>query len=635
MNEAKDINELLEQNKSADLLRFTTAGRVDDGKSTLIGRLLHDSKNIYDDHLEAVGKDSKKLGREVVDYALLTDGLKAEREQGITIDVAYRYFSTPKRRFIIADTPGHVQYTRNMATGASTADLAIILVDARNGVLTQSKRHSFISALLSIPHIVIAINKMDLVDWSEERFNEIKETYLEFAAKLDMNDITFIPMSALEGDNVVNASENMKWYQGTTLMNHLETVYTGAGKNMVDFRFPVQYVNRPNLDFRGFCGMVASGAVRPGDEIMVVPSRKTSKVKSIVTMDGELEEAFLGMSVTITLEDEIDISRGDMIVHAKNVPYVEKEIESMIVWMNDNPMSSDKLYQIKHGTRYERARFTDVVYKVNPDSLHREDSDILNLNEIGRVSMHLFNAIPHDEYSRNRGTGGFIIIDPISNVTVGAGMIINRSKKNEIKADMVGLDSHKSQNIFPQAGDVSHIDRCNLLGQKPKTFWMTGLSGSGKSTIAFELEKEFFSTGRPCYVLDGDNVRHGLNRDLGFSAEDRKENIRRIAEVAKLMNDAGMHVITSFISPFREDRKDAREIIGDERFMEIFVDTPIEVCSNRDPKGLYKKAYAGDIQNFTGISSPYEAPENPDIIIKTVELEAKQAVELILREIKK
>lgn len=626
-----DINSLLEQNKSADLLRFTTAGSVDDGKSTLIGRLLHDSKNIYDDHLEAVGKDSKKLGREVVDYALLTDGLKAEREQGITIDVAYRYFSTPKRRFIIADTPGHVQYTRNMATGASTADLAIILVDARNGVLTQSKRHSFISALLSIPHIVIAVNKMDLVEWSEERFNEIRDEYLGFAGKLDMNDITFIPMSALEGDNVVQKSENMPWYKGPVLMHHLETVYTGAGKNLVDFRFPVQYVNRPNLDFRGFCGMVASGTVKPGDEVMVVPSRKESRIKSIVTMDRNLDEAFMGMSITLTLEDEIDISRGDIIVHKKNVPYVEKEIEAMIVWMNERALSKDKLYQIKHGTRYERVRFTDIVYKVDPDSLHRENSDNLELNEIGRISMHTFNAIPFDEYNRNRNTGGFIIIDPVTNVTVGSGMIINRSKRNEIKAEYLKLDQHKSENIFPQTGSVSHLDRCNLIGQKPKTIWMTGLSGSGKSSIAFELEKELYSTGRPCYVLDGDNVRHGLNRDLGFSLEDRRENIRRIAEVAKLMNDAGIHVITSFISPYKKDREHAREIIGNERFMEVYIDTPIEICSNRDPKGLYKKAYAGEIQNFTGISSPYESPEKPELIIKTDELEISQSAEMIIR----
>jgi len=625
-----EINSLLEQNKKSDLLRFTTAGSVDDGKSTLIGRLLHDSKNIYDDHLEAVGKDSKKLGREEVDYALLTDGLKAEREQGITIDVAYRYFSTPKRRFIIADTPGHEQYTRNMATGASTADLAIILVDARNGVLTQSKRHSFISALLSIPHIVIAVNKMDLVEWSEERFNEIKSSYVDFASKMDMNDITFIPLSALKGDNVVNESENMAWYQGSTLMNHLETVYTGAGKNMVDFRFPVQYVNRPNLNFRGFCGLVASGSVKPGDKIMVVPSRKTSRVKSIVTMDGELDEAFLGMSVTLTLEDEIDISRGDMIVHEKNIPYVGNDLEAMVVWMNENHLSLNKLYQIKLGPRYERVRFSDILYKIDPDTLHREMSDKLHLNEIGRVSLYSFNALPYDEYNRNRSTGGFIVIDPVSNVTVASGTIINRSKQNRNQPALDEPGSHKSENIFPQCGSVSHLDRCKLMGQKPRTFWMTGLSGSGKSTIAFELEKELHSTGHPCYVLDGDNIRHGLNRDLAFSPEERKENIRRIAEVAKLMNDAGIHVITSFISPYREDRRRAGEIIGSERFIEIFIDTPIEICSNRDPKGLYKKAYAGEIEDFTGISSPYEAPENADITIKTEDLEAIQAVEMIL-----
>lgn len=627
------VTELLESNKKSDLLRFTTAGSVDDGKSTLIGRLLYDSKNIYDDHLEAVDKDSKKLGREEVDYALLTDGLKAEREQGITIDVAYRYFSTPKRRFIIADTPGHEQYTRNMATGASTADLAIILIDARLGVLTQTKRHSFISALLNIPHIVVAVNKMDLVHWSEERFNEIRDTYIDFATRLEIDDITFIPMSALKGDNVVNPSTNMPWYKGSALMDHLETAYVGAGRNMIDFRFPIQYVNRPNLHFRGFCGTIASGIVRPGDEIMVLPSKKTSKVKNIVTMDGEKTEAFMGQSVTITIEDEIDISRGDMLVHTKNIPYVDKELEAMLVWMNDEPLSLDNLYTIKHGPRYERIRFSELIYKVDPNDLHRHNVDKLQLNEIGRVAIQLFNPIPFDEYRKNRNTGSFIVIDPLTNVTVASGMIINRIKKKEEPEVLTSPDSTKSKNIFTQIGEISHQDRCSLLGQQPKTIWMTGLSGSGKSSISFALESKLMQNKRPCYVLDGDNIRHGLNRDLGFSNKDRKENIRRIAEVAKLLNDAGLFVITSFISPFLEDRKSARDLIGKERFMEVFIDTPIEVCSTRDTKGLYKKAYSGEIKDFTGISSPYEAPADPELTIKTVKVSAEEAVDMIMEKL--
>ena len=627
------INELLEQNKSSDLLRFTTAGSVDDGKSTLIGRLLYDSKSIYDDHLEAVGKDSKKLGRENVDYALLTDGLKAEREQGITIDVAYRYFSTPKRRFIIADTPGHEQYTRNMATGASTADLAIILVDARNGVLTQSKRHSFISALLEIPHVVVAVNKMDLVDWSEERFNEIKSDFIDFASRLSLQDITFIPISALMGDNVVDGSENMKWYQGSTLLNYLETVYVGSGKNMIDFRFPVQYVNRPNHDFRGFCGSVSSGVVRKGDEVMVVPSRKTSKVKSIVTYEGEIDEAFNGMSVTITLDDEIDISRGDMIVHNKNIPYIERDIEAMVVWMGEKPLDTEKMYLIKHGTRYERAKIKELVYTTSPDDLHRKKKGIMNLNEIGRVSIKLFNPIPFDEYSRNRRTGSFIIIDQITNVTVGSGMIINRTKNSEDISTDERTEKAINNNIYPQIGYVKHSERCRLLGQVPKTLWLTGLSGSGKSTIAFALEKELIHSGHPCYVLDGDNIRSGLNSNLGFSDNDRKENIRRIAEVARLFNDAGIIVITSFISPFIKDRKNAEKVIGTDHFMEVFIKTPIEVCSERDPKGLYKKAYSGEIPEFTGISSPYEEPMNPELIIETEKVTVEKAVDLIMEKL--
>ncbi|WP_028973822.1 sulfate adenylyltransferase subunit CysN [Spirochaeta cellobiosiphila] len=612
----RDVHYIIEQSIKSDILRLTTAGSVDDGKSTLIGRLLYDSKNIFDDHLQAVNEDSSKWGRDYVDYALLTDGLKAEREQGITIDVAYRYFSTPKRRFIIADTPGHEEYTRNMVTGASTADLAIILIDACKGLVTQSKRHSFVSSLLGIPHIVIAVNKMDLVDYSEYRYNQIREEYLDFASKLEIDDITFIPLSALKGDNIVHSSVHMPWYEGPSLMSFLENVYTGAGRNLVDFRFPVQMVNRPHLNFRGFAGRIASGTVKKGDGIKVLPSGQSSHVKSIVTMDGELTEAFMGMSVTITLEDEIDISRGDMIVHSHNLPHVDNKLEVILVWMGDEPSDKNKTYLIKHSSHYEKALITCLNYRVNPDNLHREDVEFLQLNEIGRVCLELFNPIPFDEYSRNRSTGGLILIDPDTNITIGAGMIINRSLTY-------------GKNIYKHTGVIGHSERCLLLNNQPLTYWLTGLSGSGKSTIAFALEKEFYQKQKPVYVLDGDNVRHGLNKDLGFSIDDRHENIRRIAEVARLFNDAGITVIASFISPFEEDRIKARAIIGPRRFCEIFVDTPLEICIQRDPKGLYKKAIDGKIKDFTGIKSSFEAPAHPQITIDTTKTSIKEAVDII------
>jgi bifunctional enzyme CysN/CysC len=628
----KNIDEFMAINENSDLLRFSTAGSVDDGKSTLIGRLLHDSNNIYEDQLKSVGKDSEKLGRNL-DLALLMDGLKSEREQGITIDVAYRYFSTPKRRFIIADTPGHEQYTRNMATGASTADLAIILVDAENGILTQTKRHSFISALFHIPHIVVVVNKMDLVNWSQERFNEIVEEYKEFAMRLEMKDITFIPISALEGDNVVNSSENMKWYEGTTLLHHLENVYTGSGRNMVDFRFPVQYVNRPNHRFRGFCGTIASGIVRPGDDVTILPSQKTTKIKSVIDGGEEVKEAFASMAVTLETEDEVDISRGDFIVHSGNHPYVGDELEAMMIWMNETPLKLGNEYVLKQGSRMERFRFSDVTFKINPEDLHRNETDELHLNEIGRVNLSLFKAIPYDEYHKNRSTGSFIVIDRMQNLTVGAGMIIKKSKNQTSNKRILDMKGSKIRNIFPQAGLVSHADRCDLLGQTPKTLWLTGLSGSGKSTIAFALEKRLFDMSRPCYVLDGDNIRDGINKDMSFSAEDRKENIRRIAEIAKLFNDAGITVITSFISPFREDRESAKQIIGEDLFREIYINTPLDICKERDPKGLYAKVNNGEIQNFTGIDSPYEEPESHVLEIKTTISSVDQAVDSIIEMI--
>ncbi|MBN1941939.1 MAG: sulfate adenylyltransferase subunit CysN [Phycisphaerae bacterium] len=608
---------LTQRNEQADVLRFTTAGSVDDGKSTLIGRLLHDSKSIFEDHLESLGRDSRRLGRDAVDLALLTDGLKDERQQGITIDVAYRYFATPKRRFIIADTPGHEQYTRNMATGASTANLAIILIDARNGVLTQSKRHGFIASLLNIPHMVVAVNKMDLVDFSRARFEEIREEYSQFAARLGVRDVLYIPICALGGDNVVHPSPRMDWYAGPTLLSHLENVYIDADRNLVDFRFPVQYVNRPNADFRGYCGTVASGVVRPGEEVMVLPSRKVTRVKSIVTAEGRRDYAFCPQAVTITLEDEIDVSRGDMLVHPNNLPYVGSQIEAMLVWMSRTPMTPQKTYQIKHSTNLVRGQFVNLRYRVDPNELHRQPAEELGLNEIARVELNLMRPVMFDEYSRNRQTGCFIVIDPRTNGTVGAGMIINRSMKRPGAGPADAEAKPVSRNISRHTGAITAEDRARLLGAAPRTYWLTGLSGSGKSTLAYELERKFFEAGRPCYVLDGDNVRHGLNRDLGFRPEDRTENIRRVAEVARLFNEAGLTVVTAFISPYQTDRETARRIIGPERFIEVHLATPLAVCEQRDPKGLYAKARQGEIPNFSGVSAPYEEPTHPEFRFDT------------------
>ncbi len=621
-----NVNELLDQNREADLLRFSTAGSVDDGKSTLIGRLLHDCKCIYDDHLAAVTRDSKKLNRDEVDLALLTDGLQAEREQGITIDVAYRYFSTPKRRFVIADTPGHEQYTRNMVTGASSANLAIVLIDARNGVLTQSKRHGFISALLGIPHIVVAINKMDLVDYSQKRYEQICAEYADFVAKLNIKELTYIPISALKGDNVVERSGRMAWYKGCTLLNHLESVQVASDRNLIDFRFPVQVVNRPNQDFRGFSGTVASGVVRVGSEIMVLPSGKKSRVSAIASFDGNLEYAFPPQSVTVCLEDEIDVSRGDMLVHPGNVPHVARSVEAMLVWMDEKAMSLNTPYYIKHTTNLVRGAFTRLHYRIDPNELHRQDADRLELNDIARVSLELFRPIVCDEYQKNRNTGNFIVIDPTTNATVAAGMVIERSGHRPGG----GGDRPVSRNITRESSLVTPEIRQTFFQQKPATLWLTGLSGSGKSTIAKALEKRLMDARQACFVLDGDNVRHGLNRDLGFAAEERKENIRRISEVASLFNQAGMLVITAFISPYREDREAARKVIGPERFLEIFVAPPLGVCEERDPKGLYKKARNGEIGEFTGISAPYEEPSEPDLVLPTHELSVDQAVDQIM-----
>jgi bifunctional enzyme CysN/CysC len=623
-----DALQLLKQNERADLLRFSTAGSVDDGKSTLIGRLLFDCKCIYDDQLAAVHRDSKRLNREEVDLALLTDGLKAEREQGITIDVAYRYFSTPRRRFIIADTPGHEQYTRNMATGASTADLAVVLVDARHGVVIQSRRHAFISSLLGIPHMLVAVNKMDLVGYRQEVFEDICNDFRDFAAKLGIHDISFIPMSALHGDNVVqHGRETMPWYDGVTFLHYLENVETSGDRNLIDFRFPVQYVNRPTSGFRGFCGTIASGVVRVGDEVVVLPSGRRTRVKSIVTMDGAREYAFPPQSVTLCLEDELDISRGDMLAHAGNVPKVRSSLQAMLVWMGEHPMRLGEPYMLKHCTRTLRGVVRSLSYTVDPRQLHRERRESLELNEIGRVSIDLLAPIPCDAYARNRTTGAFVLIDPTTNATVAAGMVIEREEKGDEPSAGRAAAAPVSQNIVPEGSLVSAELRRSVFGHAPATIWLTGLSGSGKSTIAKELELRLLKQGVKAFILDGDNVRHGLNRDLGFSPEQRSENIRRVAEVARLMNDAGLVVITAFISPYEADRNQAREVIGDERFLEIHVDTPLDVCESRDPKGLYAKARAGEIKSFTGISAPYEPPRAPALRLATADATPAVAVE--------
>ncbi len=632
---------LLKQVREQELLRFVTAGSVDDGKSTLIGRLLHDAKSIYEDHLASLQKDTQRMGREGIDFALLTDGLKAEREQGITIDVAYRHFSTPRRRFIIADTPGHEQYTRNMVTGASTANLAVILIDVKNGVTTQSKRHGFLASLLGIPHLVVAVNKMDLVGYSRQAFEEICAEYTAFAAKLQSHDLTFIPMSALKGDNVVQRSANMPWYEGPPFLAHLETVHIASDQNLIDFRFPVQYVLRPHHEFRGYSGTVASGVVRVGDEISVLPSGRSTRVTRIVNAFEDVEYAYPPQAVTICTEDEIDISRGDMLVHPGNVPWIAREVEALIIWMDENPLAVGKQYVIKHTTGMTRGQITEIRYRIDPNTLHREEVTSLGLNDIGRTALTLTRPIYCDEYQTNRQTGAFIVIDPITNFTCGAGLVIDRAHTYDpVNRTRIDTDSRGSartgivsENITRHISKVTGEDRARLLGQKPATLWLTGLSGSGKSTIAYELERRLVEMGRACFVLDGDNIRHGLNRDLGFSDDDRTENIRRVAEVAALMNDAGLIVITSFISPFVKDRASAREIIGEGRFVEVFVDAPLETCEQRDPKGLYAKARAGEIPDFTGITSPYEPPKEPEVRVDTERLSVEEAVETLLRRV--
>lgn len=626
---ASDINAYLAEHEQKELLRFLTCGSVDDGKSTLIGRLLYDSKMIYEDQLAALQRDSATHGTTggEFDPALLTDGLKAEREQGITIDVAYRYFSTKKRKFIIADTPGHEQYTRNMATGASTCDLAIILIDARNGVVKQTKRHSFITSLLGIKHIVVAINKMDLVDYSQEVFEKIKRDYEQFASKMTTSDVHFVPISALKGDNVVDKSPHMPWYEGSTLMHLLESVYIGSDRNLQDFRLPVQTVSRPHLDFRGFCGTIASGVVRKGDEIMVLPSRKTSRVKSIVTYDGEIDEAWSPQAVTLTFEDEIDCSRGDMIVRPGNVPKVEQKFDAMIVWMADEPMLPGKQYWIKHTTKLTTGQVTTLRYQVDVNTLHRSDTPVLNLNEIGRCSVLLDQPIAFDAYRRNRGTGAFIIIDRLTNVTVGAGMIVDIETGDERRAHW---ETETSETLQSEKSNVTADERRARFGQQPATILLTGLASSGKTSIAYALERRLFDSGRASTVLDGQNLRLGISRDLGFTAEERSENLRRGAEVARLMNQAGLITIAAFVAPSEAVRAKARDVIGSEKFLEIHLSAPVEVCRQRDADGMYAKADSGEIPNFPGVTAPYDVPTNPDLVLPTHQLPVDQCVEMIL-----
>ncbi len=619
-----------------ELLRFTTAGSVDDGKSTLIGRMLYDTKSLFEDQIEQIEAVSAKRGDEYVDLALFTDGLRAEREQKITIDVAYRYFATPRRKFIIADTPGHIQYTRNMVTGASTAELAIVLIDARKGVLTQSKRHGFIATLLQIPHIVVAINKMDLVDYDEDTYRAIVSDYRDFVSKLNAKNVTYIPVSALVGDNVVDPSQNTPWYEGPTLLHHLENVNVGASRNYTDFRFPVQYVLRPNQNFRGYAGQLASGRVRPGDEVVVFPSGLESTIKEVVTANGNLEEAIAGDSVVLTLNDEIDISRGDMIVRTGNLPQKSNELDATICWMGEDPFDPSKTYQLQHTTRVVRAMVTELTYRIDVDTMHRTPAEVLKLNEIGRVQLTTTQPLFYDRYNTNRASGSFVLIDPATNNTVAAGMIRGESRdvddlmEGETKADDTATRRERSENVVWEAGALDLAERERLNGHKGAVLWFTGLSGSGKSTIAKLLERRLYERKIHTMFLDGDNLRHGLNGDLGFAPEDRVENIRRVSEVASLGYAHGNVVLCSFISPYQRDRNFARSIVPDGNFFEIFAKCDLEVLKRRDPKGLYAKALSGEIKNFTGISAPYEAPEQPELVIETDVATPEQLVDQLI-----
>ena len=618
---ATDIDAYLERHEHKSMLRFITCGSVDDGKSTLIGRLLYDSKLVFEDHLAALESDSKKVGTQggELDFALLVDGLAAEREQGITIDVAYRFFSTERRKFIVADTPGHEQYTRNMVTGASTADLAVILIDARKGVLTQTRRHSFLVSLLGIKHILLAINKLDLVDYSQEVFNQIEADYREFARGIGLEDIVAIPLSALRGDNITEHSAQTPWYTGPTLIGHLETVEVSDSTQDGPFRMPVQWVNRPNLDFRGFSGEIVGGKVRVGDTVRVIPSGRESVVSRIVTFDGDLQEAAAGDSVTITLADEVDISRGDVLAAPSSPPGVADQFEAHVVWMNDEPMLAGRPYLLKLGTRTVGATLAQPKYKVNVNTMEHAAAKTLELNEIGVCNLNLSRPIAFDPYSENRDMGGFILIDRITNNTVGAGLL--------------HFALRRADNVHWQSVEVDQSARAELKHQRPTVLWFTGLSGAGKSTIANIVERKLHAQGRHTYLLDGDNLRHGINRDLGFTTADRVENVRRTAEVAALMADAGLIVLVALISPYRAERRLARELIGEDAFVEVWVDTPLADAESRDRKGLYSKARRGELPNFTGVDDPYEEPEAPDVHIRTPDQTAEEAADAIIENL--
>jgi bifunctional enzyme CysN/CysC len=623
-----DIEAYLKEYQQKQLLRFITCGSVDDGKSTLIGRLLYDTDMIFDDHLKTLEKDSKKHGTtgQEVDLALLVDGLQSEREQGITIDVAYRYFNTDRRKFIIADTPGHEQYTRNMATGASTADLAVILIDARKGLLTQTRRHSFIVSLLGIRHAVVAINKMDLMGYDQNLYERICEDYSALAKSLNIPDVRFVPVSALKGENVVHRGASMPWYAGPTLLEILETVDVSDGVNFKDLRLPVQYVNRPNLNFRGFCGTLSAGVIQKGDQVMALPSRRSSKVTSIVTYEGELERAHAPMAVTVTLADEIDISRGDMLVHGERAPEVSTGLDAWLIWMADAPMLPGKQYLFKMNAKTVSGVVEKIHHVVDVNTFEKDLADEMKLNQIAQVTVRFNESMAFDTYAVSRSTGAFIVIDRLNNGTVGAGMV-TRAVHPAMR--------DRSENVVWHEHKVNRIQRANQKGQKPCVIWLTGLSGSGKSTVANALEQAFFLEGYHSYLLDGDNVRHGLNKDLGFTDEARVENIRRIGEVAKLFVDAGVIVITAFISPFRADRRLVRELLEQGEFIEVFVDTPIEVCEQRDPKGLYAKARAGEIKNFTGIDAPYEAPQTAELTLHNDRDSVEQCVAQVMAHLRR
>jgi bifunctional enzyme CysN/CysC len=616
---AADIDAYLIRHQHKSLLRFITCGSVDDGKSTLIGRLLYDSKMIFDDQLAALAADSKRIGTQGqnIDFALLVDGLAAEREQGITIDVAYRFLATDKRKFIVADTPGHEQYTRNMVTGASTADLAIILIDARKGVLTQTRRHSYLAHLLGIRSLVLAVNKMDLVDYAQSRFDAIVAEYRVFADSIGIRDFLAIPISSLAGDNITSASGNTRWYAGPSLMTHLESVEIDATRSQSrPFRMPVQWVNRPNLDFRGFAGLISEGLIRPGDAVRVLPSGRTSKVARIVTMGADLQAAVAGQSVTITLADELDCSRGDVLAAADDPPEIADQFEATVVWMADEPLLPGRPYWLKLATQLVTATIHSPKYQVNVNTMEHLAAKTLSLNAIGIANLSTDRPLVFESYEKSRGLGGFILIDKLSSATVAAGML--------------HFALRRSSNVHWQPLDVDRDAHARLKHQHPRLLWFTGLSGAGKSAIANLVQKKLYALGKHSFLLDGDNIRHGLNKDLGFTDADRVENIRRIGEVAKLMTDAGLIVLTAFISPFRAERRMVREMSLPGEFIEIYVETPLEVAEQRDVKGLYKKARAGELKHFTGIDSPYESPEHPEIRVNTVATSAEQAADEIV-----